>query len=52
MTAWSIEKVYPEVPPKVEYTLTSVGQELIPFIQYLKQWGDKQMKKEARLVGS
>lgn len=39
-------KVYHEVPPKVEYTLTEVGQELIPFIQYLKDWGDKQIEKE------
>ena len=38
-------KVYHEVPPKVEYTLTEVGQELIPFIEYLRQWGEKQIKK-------
>jgi len=36
-------KVYQEVPPKVEYTLAPFGKELIPFITYLKQWGDKQM---------
>jgi DNA-binding HxlR family transcriptional regulator len=35
-------KVYQEVPPKVEYTLTAVGSELIPFIAHLKQWGDVQ----------
>lgn len=39
-------KVYHEVPPKVEYTLTEVGNELIPFISYLKDWGDKQIEKE------
>lgn len=39
-------KVYHEVPPKVEYSLTEVGKELIPFILYLKEWGDKEMKKE------
>ena len=31
-------KVYVEVPPKVEYTLTPSGQKLIPFIEYLKDW--------------
>jgi DNA-binding HxlR family transcriptional regulator len=31
-------KVYVEVPPKVEYTLTESGQKLIPFIEYLKEW--------------
>jgi DNA-binding HxlR family transcriptional regulator len=39
-------KVYHEVPPKVEYSLTEVGGELIPFINYLREWGTKQMEKE------
>ncbi len=39
-------KVYHEVPPKVEYALTETGKELIPFIDYLRQWGDKQIAKE------
>ena len=36
-------KVYREVPPKVEYTLTATGQELIPFINQMSIWGEKQM---------
>lgn len=39
-------KVYHEVPPKVEYSLTDTGAELIPFIDHLKQWGDQQIEKE------
>lgn len=39
-------EVYHEVPPKVEYSLTEVGKELMPFIEYLKQWGEKQIEKE------
>ena len=39
-------KVYHQVPPMVEYSLTEIGQELIPFISYLKEWGDKKMEKE------
>ena len=39
-------KVYPEVPPKVEYSLTDTGIELIPFINHLGAWGEKQMEKE------
>lgn len=39
-------KVYHEVPPKVEYSLTEVGEELIPFIAHLKEWGDKQLERE------
>ena len=42
-------KVYHEVPPKVEYKLTEVGKELIPFIGYLKNWGDKQIEKEQKI---
>jgi DNA-binding HxlR family transcriptional regulator len=36
-------KVYREVPPRVEYTLTETGKELIPFINQMRIWGEKQM---------
>jgi len=36
-------KVYLEVPPRVEYTLTETGKELIPFINQMRIWGEKQM---------
>jgi len=39
-------QVYLEVPPKVEYSLTEVGKELIPFLNHLKGWGDQQIRKE------
>ena len=39
-------KVYHQVPPKVEYSLTETGNELIPFIKYLKEWGEKQLNAE------
>lgn len=37
-------KVYPEVPPKVEYSLTETGLSLIPFIVQLTEWAQKHMK--------
>lgn len=37
-------KVYAEVPPKVEYRLTEVGQSLLPLIQQLTDWALKNMK--------
>lgn len=40
-----IRKVYAEVPPKVEYSLTPTGLELIPFIDHLAKWGADQMGK-------
>ena len=32
-----------EVPPRVEYTLTSSGEQLLPFITMLRAWGQQQM---------
>ena len=37
-------KVYPEVPPKVEYSLTETGLSLVPFIVQLTEWAQKHMK--------
>jgi len=31
--------VYPEVPPRVEYTITEFGKTLIPILQALCAWG-------------
>ena len=39
-------KVYHQVPPMVEYSLTETGEELVPFITYLKEWGDKKIAAE------
>lgn len=32
-------KVYPVVPPKVEYTLTELGERLAPVLDAMTQWG-------------
>lgn len=32
-------KVYAEVPPKVEYSLTSEGKSLEPVLEAMSQWG-------------
>lgn len=34
-------KVYPVVPPKVEYSLTSKGYELKPILDLMKEFGEK-----------
>lgn len=31
-------KVYPEVPPRVEYTLSSLGEDLMPLLTSLVKW--------------
>lgn len=33
-------KIYPQVPPKVEYSLSPLGRSLEPVIMALKAWGD------------
>jgi DNA-binding HxlR family transcriptional regulator len=42
------KKIYPVVPPKVEYSLTEFGNTLIPVIAGLGQWADEH---EERLRG-
>lgn len=36
--------VYPEVPPKVEYTLTELGYSLKPVLDALSAWGEDYQK--------
>lgn len=43
-------KEYPQIPPKVEYTLSKTGQELIPFISHLKDWGDRQRELQGERI--
>ena len=38
-------KVYAEVPPKVEYSLTDVGYSLKPSLDAMWTWGDEYQKK-------
>lgn len=45
-------KVYPEVPPKVEYRLTDYGQTLAPVIHALKAWGDAHVDRHTAAVPS
>jgi DNA-binding HxlR family transcriptional regulator len=38
-------KVYPVVPPKVEYSLTEYGQTLKPILKQLYLWGEEHKKR-------
>ncbi len=38
-------KVYPVVPPKVEYSLTDHGRNLLPILDSLKNWGKAYAKE-------
>ncbi|WP_289137810.1 helix-turn-helix domain-containing protein [uncultured Brevibacillus sp.] len=40
-------KQYMEIPPRVEYSLTEAGKDLVPSLQSLAKWGkQRQMQKQ------
>lgn len=40
-------EVFPIVPPKVEYSLTELGQSLMPILVSMRDWGANYMKSHA-----
>ncbi len=43
-----VRTVYAQVPPKVEYSLSELGQSMTPILLSLKQWGDTNIDRFAR----
>lgn len=43
-------KVYPIVPPKVEYSLTEFGQSMIPILRSMCDWGDGYLKSHGMQI--
>ena len=43
-------KVYPEVPPRVEYYLTGFGKTLIPMLEEIARWGRTLAETQGRMV--
>jgi DNA-binding HxlR family transcriptional regulator len=44
------KKVYPQLPPKVEYSLTEKGQSLLPVITTMGYWGEDNREFLKRVV--
>lgn len=44
------KKVYDVKPPKVEYSLTALGESLIPIIKSTAQWGEENREELERLI--
>lgn len=43
-----LRTVYPEVPPRVEYSMTEYGLTLAPIITALQKWGTEHLAKMAQ----
>jgi DNA-binding HxlR family transcriptional regulator len=43
-----LRRTFPEVPPRVEYTLTSKGMALLPLIEDMRRYGREWLKAERR----
>ncbi|QED46409.1 winged helix-turn-helix transcriptional regulator [Cytobacillus dafuensis] len=45
-------KVYPQVPPKVEYSITEYGKTLEPILEAMHEWGTKHTLHKKNKVNS
>ena len=44
------KKIYAELPPKVEYSLTDFGKSLLPIVTALGKWGDDNQEYLRRVI--
>lgn len=44
-----LREVYPEIPPKVEYSLTEFGKTVLPVLDALCEWGNRYLGRECTL---
>lgn len=44
-----VRKEYPQIPPKVEYSLSKRGKSLIPVLDIMCEWGEKNRRKAVQV---
>jgi DNA-binding HxlR family transcriptional regulator len=44
------KKIYPQLPPKVEYSLTPFGESLLPVVMVMGKWGDDNQERLKRVI--
>jgi DNA-binding HxlR family transcriptional regulator len=42
--------IFAEVPPKVEYRLTEKGESVVPILELMCEWGEKNMEGRYKLI--
>lgn len=43
-----LRKVYPVIPPKVEYSLSELGRSLLPILVGIRDWGAEYLRSQNR----
>jgi DNA-binding HxlR family transcriptional regulator len=44
------KKIYPGLPPKVEYYLTEMGKSILPIVDKMNEWGKKNSEKIKKIT--
>ncbi len=47
-----IRTQYPEMPPRVEYSLSAFGRSLAPVLEALKAWGEENQTQIVKVIAS
>ncbi|MHC5531493.1 winged helix-turn-helix transcriptional regulator [Priestia megaterium] len=45
-------EVFPEIPPRVEYSMTELGITLLPIVEMMYEWGQKRMVDLKKQINS
>lgn len=43
-------EIFPEVPPRVEYSLTEKGKSILPILEAMCEWGEKNIDGQYKLI--